>query len=177
MQAARRARGTDGSHNEWPEFLRDSGTVGEENPSATASPVTNPCLTPCMLTLRTDSPIFVAIDSISITLGIDELFVDLASEDGLKSTLDQEKWDAFIKNLLTFADADALKCAVMGSFGDTCNRQCRGDRLHGGRELAADLKEKVRIETCMALRSLDIFCISVDTMLSCVIVTPYKERG
>ena len=67
----------------------------------TAATVTDSSMMPCVLTMRTASPIFAATDAISITLGVDELYVDLSSEDGLKSALDQEKWSVFIKSWLT----------------------------------------------------------------------------
>ena len=93
-----------------------AGAIGEEIPSAEAAGSHNCSFSPCILTMRTSSPLFSVADSVSTTLGIDELYVDLSDESGLKSALDQEKWSAFIKNLLTYADADSLKCAVMGAF-------------------------------------------------------------
>ena len=136
----------DGSFNEWPEFAGITDTVREEKSPVIAATTTDSSVTPCILTVRTASPIFDKTDAISNTLGIDELYVDLSSKDGLSSALDQETWSSFIRRLLTFAKVDALKSAVLGAFGETCNQHCRGDHLHGSGKLAAGLKEKTRIE-------------------------------
>ena len=66
----------------------------------TAATITDSSMTPCILTMRTASPIFDATDAISMTPGIDELYVDLSSKDGLSSALDQEKWSG-LRMLMT----------------------------------------------------------------------------
>ena len=116
-----------------------------------------------MLAMLTDDSVSQHLEEVLEMKNRNQLVIEAGAEDGLDKVLDHEGWKSFIREINTLSEDDGISCLLLQHFGTTMTSRHRGLDIHGNNELDNVDKKQARVETCLALRILELMCIAIDT--------------
>ena len=112
-----------------------------------------------VLTLSTLDPLCSDLESFLDESGCDQLVMEAGTQEGMTKILDQNLWQATMTKMSELLTSVKLVGGIFFHFGTTFNKKFRCDDIHGHRDAAPEDKQHIRIETCMALRILQLITV------------------
>ena len=98
---------------------------------------------------------------------------DLTNEEELNISVDEANWDDHVAKLEQSLSSGKVRAAYMVHPGTTLNTTCRSSHEPYGRKgLAHDVVKKSRVDTCLALRFLQLIGIYTDFAIPWLLITP-----
>ena len=91
--------------------------------------------------------------------------------------LDDITWQGMLDSLRKYLKLGSILAAVLMHPGRTLMKDCRGDDIYGGKNAGVDLKKRIRVETALALRLLQLIQLLFVFAVPWMLVVPMMDHA
>ena len=106
---------------------------------------------------------------------VDQLSAEAGDEEGLNKLLDQSLWESFLRTAKETLHKNRVKTAALMGYGTTFNTTFRGENIYGRSQDTPSNKTQVRIETCIAMRLLQLITLFLGSSIPWLLLVPHFD--
>ena len=130
-----------------------------------------------VMTALISDPITAAVEKTLDSQGFPQMAMQLGTEEGLNRVLDDITWNANLEKVKGYLNGALVRAAVLMHTGCTFFSQYRSENIYGNSKSGAKAKKDTRIETCLALRMLQLIQLFVAFSVPWCLIVPQWVHG